>query len=1676
MMKAEKQKKTWLWVIAAVVAALAAVGVCLALFLRPAEQPQGSAQQQQQQPEGSEAEVTSKLYWNLDGQHFTEISEFDGLTARQPGEDGVYSIRFLCDGQIVEHKTVDKQLVNFIDSMNLMGLVFDNDGMIVDAIKAKDIATELAKDFFVRSCLDGKLVVNSSMAMNGMPMEFILSEDVYIADVRPDAPTLGARADFETMDKVLVYGDAENNATHVFLLERKPVAGVYIRVEKCWDAVNGCTTRKPDKNGVYTILMAHEGQQVEMKCKDQSLVSAIDSGDDANQFKGLYLDEEGYICDVVTVNEAIRGLLKCNVYHVTAIEGNTVTTERLLFHGGQIETFQIDETTKIFNSCYLADGVFDFVGQQVEQLELYDRVIVYTDVFGTAKYIFLTHRMVDVPLYYNPTIMYDGKETTRPKDKNGYYVFEMGCEGKTVKVKTKDKDIATYIEKEYMQIVGLDVKNGIIQKVYDQSCVTGFLPIGTNCSVTELTGNVMRIVPGGNPDAGVNCVMAEGAQVYNATGDYGTKFFQKDTLQQYDGVTALRDLYGDVCYVMIHQRYQKGTKIYYNIGRRYDSVKQETSRVPNAEGYYVFDTLCDGKRQTVKTKNKAIATIIDRQYSPFAALKVNSDGIVKEAYPAASSMPAGAKCCNYNYVGKLENNMLNAYYYTDAGELKWQSATFKIAENCKVYNVGENYENAFGEKTKLKLHDQIQAFASGEKQEITAIYVLNRKLDGNIYWHVKAQFDSAKLESTRTPDADGWYYVDMAYRGEIKTFKTKSKAVIDRVDSYSGAVAMEVKGDVIQKAGAATSSKNYGSQVANNMDVMKISSKKITAQRTRPTAADYGLKAELQLASNCKIYDVSYYAEPFGAPTELQIGDRIVCYTNKDGKVCEIYVLYKNTHKDGAKSLCPHCGKEVFWQPFLGVVYEGDDHYYMAGDFLTWQQSVGKDDAGATTWDVVLDLNGKTLSSYGRNFLVYDKLTIMDLAGGGKLAGAGVDGWATSLLVLNGGEVNILGGTVTTTADSKTATMGGLIYAQNGCTVNITDGVLEKGKTSGYGGAIYLSGSALNMSGGEIRDCTAGSASGIYMTGSSVANISGGQVIGQVEMANGGKLSLSGSPKIRELTIPENTKISLGEMTEGAEITVAANGVFTEASENAETYKNYFKPAMGQTDITVENHALSTTKDMTIRNDALVFQTGTQDAWCSVCHKLVTWTPVTGEETYVQMLSSHYYLENDIAVNAAGNGKDGYLYVSGGANMGSICLHLNDHDLIVTGHRAIMGGSRPLNVLGNGTVSGYSVGIGASGAAVHVNAGKGVGLVSLYGGTYTKAANDTESAILYVGYNGGTLNIYDGVLVDATGRTSTTAAAGVHIQGGAGELQGPAYLNMYGGEIRGGTSTVGGGNLRLPNQYGSAKIYGGTITDGSAPEGGNICCLGGSVEFLGNAEIGNIIVSGGNATGGEGGNLRIKDGKVLQLQYVTFQGGTSTSHGGNVSIMRTPTTIEEGTLIDGGSSKAYGGALRVYQTTVTMNGGEIRGGMANSDSSHNVWLAGTAESPIVFRMNGGTIYATTGYANPGSAVYAFQYAQVYLAGDATVVDGDNPAAGLRISANSKLFVCDGWSGSANVRFPEIYSTGTTVPVAYGQVVTVAENLSTTVGGSFTGTLRQLASSLLAVEAQQDGSLQLQSIE
>ena len=165
-MKQEKNQKSkkWLWLVLALVALLAVAGIVLALVLGGGETPD---------PAG-ESGGRPQLYWNIERERY--IEEETGMSTRTKGEDGMYHVLFAYDGQQVDLTVADKQIVNFIESMEVMGLAFDADGVVVDVVAPETIATEFAKRFYVRAVTDTAITLNSSYAMNGMEKEVPITD------------------------------------------------------------------------------------------------------------------------------------------------------------------------------------------------------------------------------------------------------------------------------------------------------------------------------------------------------------------------------------------------------------------------------------------------------------------------------------------------------------------------------------------------------------------------------------------------------------------------------------------------------------------------------------------------------------------------------------------------------------------------------------------------------------------------------------------------------------------------------------------------------------------------------------------------------------------------------------------------------------------------------------------------------------------------------------------------------------------------------------------------------------------------------------------------------------------------------------------------------------------------------------------------------------------------------------------------------------------------------------------------------------------------------------------------------------------------------------------------------------------------------------------------------------
>ena len=926
-----KKSKKLGWLIAGLAVLLVVVGVVLAIILMPGEQ----AAPEPTGPVGGRPQ----LYWNIDRKAYLGDDNTAGLSKREAGEDGLYHLRFAIDGKQVEYTIADKRLVNVIDTYDVVGLVFDEAGNVIDGIDPTTIATEVAKGFFVMRHQGNRLDMNSSFLMNGMASSKMLSELTEIYNVSNSAETVGMVDTLQPMDKVMIYANDKEEITHIYIVERQPEAEVYWRADRKYDSATASTSRVPDENGVYTIPFAYKGKHVELKCKDKDLVSEIDKVMIYACPFGLLFDEQGYIVDTIDPAIALRGMLLGSSFNVTAMDGDDITATYLQSgaQNGEEITFTLTEDTEIYNCCI--GGSNEFIGEATK-LQMMDRVMVYADMDGNPLLIYVMYRMVDSPIYYNIERKYsDAKaETTRVPDANGYYVFQMAVNGKQVTLKTRDKAIASKVDSFAYKMLGLKVNGNIIEKVYTPYVVCGSdaLSPATERFVVGQTGSILSFAAQGTDmGATTNKVMMPTTEVVDVSGYPGTKIGEKTTVREGDKIRVLQDVYGNLTHVYITERYT-GYPIYYNYTRYY-SATAGTTRTPDAEGYYVYEMASQGKQVTVKTKDKTLADYIDKQSPNIVALKVDKNGIVTNAAPAQSSVKFGRRAAANGFFSNIVDGVMN---FTLATTDKTYSTP--IASNYTAYNCGQVYDNFRGEKTKLKEGDQIVAIRDDKLQQVVEVYIIQRKVECDLYYNAKAMYNTVTKETTRVPNADGWYIFDMAVNGVVKQYKTKDKTIASFIDSKgSSPVAMIVNGDVIKQAFPVTAKKGLKAFAVSNYDVMKVGNGECTLTYNIPGTANSGKTLEVKLASNYKAYNVSSYAEKFGEQVKLNIGDRVICYYNDAGEIEWLYIWYRNTRAAGAWSLCSHCNKEVYWMPYTAAAYAEEAHVYLTHDRACPQVVVG---------------------------------------------------------------------------------------------------------------------------------------------------------------------------------------------------------------------------------------------------------------------------------------------------------------------------------------------------------------------------------------------------------------------------------------------------------------------------------------------------------------------------------------------------------------------------------------------------------------------------------------------------------------------------------------------------------------------------------------------------------------
>lgn len=1068
-----KKSKLWIWIVIAAVLLLAAGGVALALL---------GGGQNVDTPPATDPVVTgprANLYWNIDREFYTANSQ-TGLSTREADADGKFKMKFAYNGEIVELVIVDKKLVNIIDTQDVVGLTFDENGVVIGQINVRELATEVGKKVYVKKATADMIQANSSMAMNGMELNLKLGQYSEIYDLREGSETYGQKINPDqlgVMDCMTVYANADGDNTHFFILSAATRSKIYWRGNPWVSATVNRGGLDPDENGVYTLPFYCEGELVQIKTKDVELVDYYAEMGKHSGFTGLIFDDEGFAIDIINAAVGAAGQQTIYAMDIEEINGNYVKLKaNWSTSGAQAWEGELPLDTPVYNvsTWAMSEGV---MGQKISvtDLRVGDRITMFSDMEGNPIEIGVTLRRVDMKPMFSNSSKYDAatRSTTRVKDEDGYYTFTFIDEKGIHKYKTKDHKLASFIDSYPERLFGIVTKGDILVKAYEYDCLFGQVRFSTALYVDSINGTIISCTDQKKANA-YTAVLSEDYKVLDISGD-SKQWGQKIKLQIGDCMISFRNTNKEVCLIYVTKRTQGGSP--------YIIAKPDTSRPitqdVNENGevtaeYWLYEaTDMNGKQVTLKlpvgkydeaTKsyaNKYLQSRIDGASRGIIALEV-SKGTIKDAH-AISNMASG--------------NSVGTVIITKAGTAEFEYKTAAKAdatvypgwtgkEGVKMINLSGDYKSHAGEKLTggMKVGD-VYYMIRNRANETVALILTSRGFHNNLFL-IKNPYPVVNGVTTRPVNADGFYVFSVMYAGKPATVKTKDVEIATKMEGYRTGAALKLDkaaGNVVLAANDYKCTNDAYESVVSNWDVSKISGTKITLTLNIPTTSTtVGDTKELDI-KGAKIYNISPNAgDDFGKVTKLQKNDRVRIYTDKNGAVSYVLVTVRNGLKN---AYCAHCDKKVNWNPLTATsgLGQGNAHYYIYDNWdVTSQLSVSNT---TIDYEAVLDLNGKTTTQAGNNARLFmvaygETLTILDSVGGGVLQGYGnapngEPGQGNVVQVSYGSTLNILGGTLKQLeAEGKVpARQGGLIFSYSTAeygrnTINIKGGTLIGGATN----------------------------------------------------------------------------------------------------------------------------------------------------------------------------------------------------------------------------------------------------------------------------------------------------------------------------------------------------------------------------------------------------------------------------------------------------------------------------------------------------------------------------------------------------------------------------------------------------------------------------------------------------
>lgn len=1222
---------------------------------------------------------------------------------------------------------------------------------------------------------------------------------------------------------------------------------------------DGTSGRYPRSDGYYYVRLAANGEQKDYMVESYNVVNKMDLQD---CFCPVF-DENGIIVDIRTINDSTGGLLAPALY-VKSVDGSTVVGNTQGTFLGVDITFEIDEETEV----YSIDGSSIITGLPT-QINADDEVIVIKDLDGTIGTVYVSPYESVGDIYWNIYRKYNStaKATTRDTDALGYYVFEMALNGEVVTLRTRDYKVANSIDAQAAKCMALTFdENGDIKTRENTAFAGVSSTFGSWYHVigfTDTTVTAERIAAGtdqGNIMEGVlapDCKIIDVSAVSGYSGEY-------TELRVGDQIHGLKDQRGRIAYIFVHNRLSgDDMPLYWNCERKYSSTTG-TTRTPDADGWYYAQVATGGQQITVKTQDRDLMTTLDSYAARCFTLRLKGDNEIQTIGSAAAAH-GGGTFGSWYYVDAIEGNQLTVSRIL-TGDSEPTVVTGTMSADIEIINGSTNYKSHCGEYTELQVGDRVHGLTDLRK-EIRVLFVVERPVDVPIYWNLTRTYNSTTKETTKTPDADGFYWFTFAVNGEQVKLKTRSKEMATKIDSNAACCwgLRTWNGEITQVLGT-SSVKGYsgGTKSVSWVDVISIEGQYVVCQKNQAGHAQDGKIFNVYLGNKCEIYDVSSgYTDYAGEPTTLRVGDKIHAFHDGDGIAMLVWVVGGRTKPLNTKPNTCACAEDVTWEAWDGTTeLEDGKYYYLTADVTAPTEGFFIEDK-----EVHLRLNGHTISSDGRCFYTSTagKLNICDHGTRGKLVGTGVaneSGGVIRMYTASGDAViNLWNIDVVCNADSAPAKEGGAISCAGPMTlhnVNVSGGVASgKGgnvTVSKYGtfrmfGGSLTGGNAKGGAGGNLNvegviyleDVTVsdGKASGagdnIYLTGADYekringltatngdVTLSAGQVgvLGTIKA----DLTMSAGTSLENMGIASDSKITLTKNSDGTILSNAEtdlSGIFTNTDTTGDyviTYDEKSKEVfMDYTVVPVphsKDHCACVGTDI-----------GLADHTCST---LTGWTEITDA-----------VFEKAIGTNNQSQGikfiEDGNYYLSTSYTLtGTLCIMPDQNITICLNGNQLRNSSRCGMIAGTlnitdcvGSGQAYSTGNNVNGNTMKVLAG---GELNLYAGTLTSKQECTDGGVVVVSQDKGSLAPSDCTEPGVFNMYGGTVTGGRANYGGNVLLWHTSVFNMYGGTISGGTANQGG-NLTVRNANATANLLGGTIKNGDVLISSGKINLGGSIKI-----------------------------------------------------------------------------------------------------------------------------------------------------------------------------------------------------------------------------------------------------